>query len=237
MIGRKRSRHASWIASAGDSPRCALRLQREIDQHDAVLLDDAHQQDDRDHTHDVERLAGDQQREQRAEPGRGQGGEDGQRMQQALVQHAEHDVDRDQRGRDQHRLRCRRLLQPFGVAGELGAHLGRHAQRRRRLRDRLLGIAERHAGGEIEAQRRGRELALVAHRQRRVAALEARHRRKRNLRAVARADIDPVQHHRRGLQRRIGLHHHLILVALRNRWSRPGAARRRCSAHCRSRSR
>ena len=47
-IGRKRSRAASSTARSGDRPWRALLLQREVDQHDAVLLDDADQQDDAD---------------------------------------------------------------------------------------------------------------------------------------------------------------------------------------------
>ena len=49
------------------------------------------------------------QRQQRAEPGRRQRRDDGQRMREALVEHAEHDVDREQRREDQQRLRADRL--------------------------------------------------------------------------------------------------------------------------------
>ncbi len=48
MMGRKRSRQASWIASRGDQVPVALGLEREVDHHDGVLLDDADQQDDAD---------------------------------------------------------------------------------------------------------------------------------------------------------------------------------------------
>ena len=54
----------------------------------------------------------------------------------------------------------------------------------------------------------------MAHRQRRRAALEPRHRRQRHLRAAGGADIDAVQQRRIGLQLRIDLQHHLVLVAL-----------------------
>ena len=43
------------------------------------------------------------QRDQRAEAGRRQRRDDGQRVRQALVEHAQHDVDREQRGDDQQR--------------------------------------------------------------------------------------------------------------------------------------
>ena len=53
MIGRKRSRQASKIASSGDLPSLALGLEREVDHHDRVLLHDADQQDDADERDDV----------------------------------------------------------------------------------------------------------------------------------------------------------------------------------------
>jgi hypothetical protein len=52
MIGRKRSRHASKIASLGRLPSRA-RVEREVDHHDRVLLHDADQQDDADQRDDV----------------------------------------------------------------------------------------------------------------------------------------------------------------------------------------
>ena len=61
------------------------------------------------------------QRQQRAEPGRRQRRDDGERMRQALVQHAEHDIDRDQRRQDQQRLRADALPEGLHVAGEIGA--------------------------------------------------------------------------------------------------------------------
>ena len=48
MIGRKRSIAAFTIESRGDKPSLALRVEREVDHHDGVLLHDAHQQDDAD---------------------------------------------------------------------------------------------------------------------------------------------------------------------------------------------
>ena len=91
----------------------ALGLQREVDHHDGVLLDDADQQDDADDRDDVDVVAGDQQRDQRAGAGRRQGGQDGDRVDEALVQHAEHDVHGDDRRQHQQQLvRQRRLQAP-----------------------------------------------------------------------------------------------------------------------------
>jgi hypothetical protein len=55
-IGRKRSMQASKIASLGALALLALGLQREIDHHDGVLLDDADQQHDADDGDDVQIL-------------------------------------------------------------------------------------------------------------------------------------------------------------------------------------
>ena len=56
-----------------------------------------------------------QQRQQRADAGRGQRRENRDRMDVAFVQHAEHDVDGDERGENQQRLvgqRCLKRLRP-----------------------------------------------------------------------------------------------------------------------------
>ena len=71
MIGRKRSRQASWIASSGLLPSIALGLQREVDHHDRVLLDDADQQDDADHRDHAQIVMQQHQRQQRADPAEG----------------------------------------------------------------------------------------------------------------------------------------------------------------------
>ena len=69
----------------------------EIDQHDAVLLDDANQQydaDDRDHAKIVVNR---HQQQQRAEAGRRQSRYDRERVDQALVKHAKDKIDDDER--------------------------------------------------------------------------------------------------------------------------------------------
>ena len=82
----------------------ALGVQREVDHHDGVFLDDADQQDDADERDDAEVGAAEHQREQRADAGRRQRREDRDRVDVALIEHAEHDVDRHQGGQDEERL-------------------------------------------------------------------------------------------------------------------------------------
>jgi len=64
--------------------------------------------------------AADHQRQERTHPRGRQGGEDGDRVDVALVQDSEHDVDGDQRGQDQHRLRRQRLLERLRGAEKSG---------------------------------------------------------------------------------------------------------------------
>ena len=55
-------------------------------------------------------------------------------MGEALVEHAEHDIDRDQRGEDQQRLRAGGLAERLHVAGEIGVNRVRQVHLRDRLR-------------------------------------------------------------------------------------------------------
>ena len=107
MIGRKRSRQAWRIDGLGRQVLLALGLEREVHHHDAVLLDDADQQDDADQRDDRQIEVKHQQHQQRPDAGRGQRREDGQRMDVALVEHSQNDVDHDQRREDQVRLGLR----------------------------------------------------------------------------------------------------------------------------------
>ena len=145
----------------------ALMLQREVHHHDGILLDDAHQQDDADQRDDGEGRPGDQQRQQRADPGGRQRRQDGDRVQQVLVQHAEDDVDGQQRRQDQQRHVAGEGLEGAGVACELGPHAIGQADLVSRLLHQRGGVAQRHAGRQVEGDGRRRVLALVGDRQRR----------------------------------------------------------------------
>ena len=74
------------------------------------------------------------QREQRADAGGRQGRENGQRMDEALVEHAEDDVDDDERGGDQRRFARQRGLERLGVALERADDGVGHADFARRRR-------------------------------------------------------------------------------------------------------
>ena len=214
MIGRKRARQASWIACAGDKPALAFALEREVHHHDAVLLDDADQQNDADEGDHRELGAEHLQRQQRAEAGRRQRRDDGERMRQALVEHAEHDIDRDQRRQQQQRLRAQRPLEGLDVAGEVGVdgvgdvHAG----------DRLLDLGgrrlQRHVGRDVVGDGDRGELALMVDHQRRDAAGEPGDRRQRHLRIAVARHVEVGEIGRVALVFVVDLQDHAVLVAL-----------------------
>ena len=109
------------------------------------------------------------QRQRRADAGGEQGREDGDRMDQALVENPEHDIDRDHRGAEQKRHARLRLLIGRGGAGEGAADGRRHADALDRVVDLGLGLAERAALGKVERDRRRRERSLVIDAERRMA--------------------------------------------------------------------
>jgi hypothetical protein len=103
-----------------------LGFEGEVDHHDPVLLHQADEQDDADDGDHVQGLSGEVQREQCAERGRGQGGEDGDRVDTALVEDAEHDVHGHHRG--EHEEERARERGTERVRGPLELHLDRLGQ-------------------------------------------------------------------------------------------------------------
>ena len=170
MIGPEAQQARLEMASRGSGPR-ALGLEREVDHHDRVLLHDADEQDDADQRDDLRLRPEEQQRQQGADAGRGQRREDRERVDVALVEHAEHDVDRDQRGQDQQRLVGRATAWkacavpwklPCMLAGRPISRLGaldrgdRVAERRRRARRLNESVTRRELALVVDRERRGR---------------------------------------------------------------------------------
>ena len=176
MIGRKRSRHAWKIASRGAMPSLRSASSAKSIIMIAFFL-----------TMPISRMmpmiamidevvAGEHQRQQRADAGRGQRRQDRDRVDEALVEHAQHDVHRDDRGEDQQQLVGERRLEGERRALEVDLHAGRHADFRLHGLDRLHRVAERRARREVERDRRRRKLAEVVDRQRRRPLDDARDR-------------------------------------------------------------
>ena len=148
-------------------------------------------------------------------PADGKRRQNGQRVDEAFVEHAEDDVDDDQRGRDQRRLAAQRGLESLRVALEGRDDRRRHADLARRLVDRVDGLAERDAGLQIERDGHRRELALMGDQQRADAVAvdvdegRQRHRaagqRRLDVKAVERREVllqfgQDFQHHEIGFE-------------------------------------
>ena len=82
-------------------------------------------------------------------------------MGEALIEHAEHDIDRDQRRDDQDLLGRRALAEHLHVAGEIGPQRIGQVHLRDCLHDGVRGRLDAHVGGEIPGDGHGRVLALV----------------------------------------------------------------------------
>ena len=82
-------------------------------------------------------------------------------MDQALVENAEHDVYRDQRGEDQPFFVLQRILKGLSRSLEGGVNGAGHAHLRLDLFERGNSIAQCHIGRQVEGERHGRILALM----------------------------------------------------------------------------
>ena len=139
----------------------AFGFEREVNDQDSVFLHDSNQQDDADDRYDAELLAKENQGQKSAHAGRRQSGEDRDGMNEAFIEDAEHDVDRDQRRQDQKRLIGQRINERSGGALERGLEAGREMDISRGLVDIGDGLPERGIRGEIEGDGNGRELSLM----------------------------------------------------------------------------
>ena len=129
----------------------------------------------------LEIAAVDHQRQQRSDTGRRQGRKDRDRVDKALVEHAQHDVHRDDRRDDQDELVAECRLKRQRRALEDGDHAGRHTDFLLGLLDRVDGLAERGARRQIERHGRRRKLAEMIDLQRRRLLLDLGDRRQRDL--------------------------------------------------------
>ncbi|MEJ0041851.1 MAG: hypothetical protein WDM81_06410 [Rhizomicrobium sp.] len=166
-IGRKRSRQARRIACSAGRFSPALRRDREVHHHDAVLLHDADQEDDADDRDDREVETEQREHQERADAGGGEGRQDGQRVDVALVEHAQDEIDRDERGGDEIGFGGERILEGLRVALERSDHGAGRADLHLSAPDGVRRLAERHAGRQIEGQGDGGKLPVVIDRKER----------------------------------------------------------------------
>ena len=152
----------------------AFGLNGEIDHQDGVFLDDADQQDDADQGDHRQLGVHHHQRQQGADTRGGQRGENGDGVDVVLVENAEHDVDGDQRGQDQIRLRVQGGLK--GLRGSLEARTNRGWQSEAALQllDRGDTLSQRSIQRHIEGEGYGGEGTLMGNRKRRDGAVIVR---------------------------------------------------------------
>eukprot|EP01022_Parablepharisma_sp_SALTPOND_P004192 TRINITY_DN118_c0_g1_i1.p1 TRINITY_DN118_c0_g1~~TRINITY_DN118_c0_g1_i1.p1 ORF type:complete len:1977 (+),score=693.89 TRINITY_DN118_c0_g1_i1:34526-40456(+) len=193
----------------------ALGIDGEVHHHDGVLLDDADQQDDADDADDAQVGPRDHQREQRAHAGRRQRREDGDGVDVALIEHAQHDVHGDDGRQDQPQGIGQRRLEGQRRPLEVGDGGGRHADLVLGGLDGLDRLAQGRALGQVEGHGGCRELADMVHHQRRGAFGDGGNRGQRHLAAGRGHQVDAVQRRGAVLEFRLDLHHHAILVRLR----------------------
>src|ERR1700747_654504 len=93
-------------------------------------------------------------------------------MDVALIENAEHYIDREQGGGDQDRLVVERLLKDPGRALKAAMDRGRHVELAHLILDRRRRLAQRNVWCEVERDRRGDEEILVIDCERGVAGRE-----------------------------------------------------------------
>ena len=126
-------------------------------------------------------------------PGRRQGGQDGHRVDEALVHDPEHDVDRDQGGQDEQRLVFERLHEGPGRALKRPPDALGHAQFGRDRVHGRHGMPQGLARGHVEGNGGGRELSLAVDDQGAGADRSRGDARQRRLSAAGRGQADGLQ--------------------------------------------
>ena len=154
----------------------ALGVEREVDHHDCVLFHDANQQDDSDQRDHSELTPTEQQRENRTDASGRQRRENRDRMNVALVEDAQHDVNSDDRCKKEPHLVLQRRLKRGGRSLKGCLHAERHCKFLLHFFDGVRGLTERGARSEVERNRHRRKLSLTIDGQRRSAGLEMRER-------------------------------------------------------------
>src|SRR5206468_10242038 len=175
---------------------------------------DPDQQDDADQGDHAEVCPAEQQRQDRPHPGRGQRRENREGVDVALVEHAEDDVDGDQRGEDEQRLVGERGLEGLRGALEARADAGGEAEVAHGGFDGGDGGDEGDAVGQVEGEGDGGELALVVDGEGGGGGTEVGEGGERHGHAGGRAHVDVLEGLRALPERRGDLHHDVVLVQL-----------------------
>ena len=161
-IGRKRNRHACMTAYRGLACEVRSASSAKSTITSPVLLDYADEQNYRDEGNDVQVLVKEQEREHRPDARRREGRDNGEGVDQTLVQNPEDDIDGEQRGYDEQGLPGERLAKGQQGAGKEGVQGGGCAQPRLDAVDARRRLAQRDSRGEVEGNRyRGEQAGVI----------------------------------------------------------------------------
>ena len=160
-----------------------------VDHHNGVLFDDPDEHEDTHKTVDVQILTEKQERGQRAHPGSREPREDGEGMDEALIQHAKNKVDDDDGHQQQQPEAAHAILEGGCFALEAGGYsFGQ--DRADGIADLLHGVAQGDARSGIEGKSDGWKLPEVIDRERPGGALDFRDRLQRHEGSAGRAEIE-----------------------------------------------
>src|SRR5664280_1914669 len=191
-----------------------LGVEGEVDHHDRILLDDADEKNDADERDDREVLPAENEREESPDARGRKRRKDRDGVDRALVQDAEKDVDRHERGEnEERRVRERRTERPRGSLESRLDALGK-AELLSRLFDGSDSPSERGVRSEVERHGRDGELPLMVHGERRVRRLDGRERAQRHRAAGRRAQVDVLEVFRTDLQLGLPFENDAVLVEL-----------------------
>ena len=133
-------------------------------------------------------------------------------MNVAFIQHAQHDINRHQRGRNQERLTSERLLIRLCRSGEPGVDGRRKPDLSGRFIDSIHRITQSHPRLQVEGHGHRRKEALVSDGQRCGCRRKRAEGAQRDLLSPWRTHIDFAQRQRILPVFRRGLHHHVVLI-------------------------
>ena len=189
-----------------------MPIEREVDHHDCVLLDDADQHDDANEGVEAQIHVEDQERQQRTQAGGGQTGKDGQGVHEALVENAENQIDHQDGDQQEDTQPLQGRLE--GLRRSLQARVQRYRQAQvpfQRL-DAVDRLAERDARQEVEGNGHRWQLPLVIDSQRLRLATDTGDRVERHQLAGGTTNVKTRKHRRIGLILGSNFENHLVLV-------------------------
>ena len=189
-----------------------LGVNGEVDHHDRILFNYTEQHDDTDEGVEVKLLAEDVQRQQCSEDGGGQAGENRDRMDEALIENAQHNVNYEYGDEQQDRQILERTLELLHGALESSADGTRHTQVEDGIFHLLRSVSQRGSGFEIKSDGYGRKLPEMTDAERSGGPLHSNQGVERHQRSLRRAYVNFRQGVWIAAELRLQFQHHRVFV-------------------------